>query len=95
MDCNILSNPPVDDLIWLFNGQQLTTNVSAGIIISNQSLVLQRVRVEHCGQYQCLAQNAMGKSESNKLDLKPKCKCFIFLYQLPQLTYSTRYTLTY
>lgn len=74
MDCNIKSNPPIDDLIWLFNGQPLTTNVSAGIIISNQSLVLQHIRVEHRGQYQCLAQNAIGKSESNKLDLKPKCK---------------------
>lgn len=74
MDCHIQSNPPIDDLVWLFNGHQLATNVSAGIIISNQSLVIQRIRIEHRGNYQCIAQNSLGRSLSNKLELSPNCE---------------------
>lgn len=73
-ECIIESNPQIDDLTWLFNDEQLTTNVSAGVIISNQSLVLQRIRMEQRGQYQCVAHNSMGKSHSNKLELRPQCK---------------------
>lgn len=72
MDCNIEANPPIDDLVWLLNDLPLVANVSAGIIMSNQSLVLQRIRIEHRGQYQCVAHNLIGKSFSNKLDLRPK-----------------------
>lgn len=74
MDCAIEANPPINELIWLFNDEPLVANVSNGIIISNQSLVLQRIRVENRGQYQCAARNAIGLSRSNKLSLKPKCK---------------------
>lgn len=74
MECNIQSNPPIDDLSWFFNDQQIYANVSAGMIISNQSLVLQRIRVEHRGKYECAAQNIVGRSISNKLELRPKCE---------------------
>lgn len=74
MDCNINANPPINDLIWLFNDQPLQPQANSSIIMSNQSLVLQGVRIEHRGVYQCLAHNSMGKSQSNKLYLKPKCK---------------------
>lgn len=74
MDCEIESNPPIENLNWLFNDKPLAQNVSAGIIMSNLSLVIQRIKLENRGQYQCSAQNSMGKSHSNKLQLKPKCK---------------------
>lgn len=74
MECQLDSNPPIDDLSWYFNDQPVYANVSAGMIISNQSLVLQRIRIEHRGKYQCAAQNLIGRSISNKLDLKPKCE---------------------
>lgn len=73
MDCDIQSNPPIENLNWLFNDKPLNQNVSAGIIMSNLSLVVQRIKIENRGQYQCSAQNMMGKSHSNKLQLKPKC----------------------
>lgn len=74
MDCLIESNPPIDELIWLFNDKPLTHNGSAGVIMSNQSLVLQRIKIENRGHYQCVAHNSMGRSYSNKLLLKPECK---------------------
>lgn len=74
MDCNIDANPPIDDndLTWLLNDRPLLANSSAGIIMSNRSLVLQRIRVESRGSYQCLARNSVGKAASNRLELRPK-----------------------
>lgn len=74
MECLIESNPPEYNLTWLFNDKPLAHNVSAGIIMSSRSLVLQRIKIENRGYYQCEAHNAMGKSMSNKLSLNPECK---------------------
>lgn len=47
-------------------------NVETGVILSNHSLVIRGIRIEHRGYYQCVAQNALGTSTSNKLELKPR-----------------------
>lgn len=48
-----------------------------GLIISNNSLVLQRVKLEQRGQYACLASNSEGITESNKIELTVLRKLFI------------------
>lgn len=55
-------------------GQELSHNVSAGVIKSNQSLVLQQVSRESSGQYTCSAANLEGSEESTAVYLSVKCK---------------------
>ncbi|XP_054711449.1 nephrin-like [Uloborus diversus] len=78
LECIIKANPPVSELIWFFDGIPFFGNASAGVIISNQSLVLQKVRKEHRGKYRCMASNSEGQGESQELLLEvryaPACK---------------------
>ncbi|XP_054717865.1 nephrin-like [Uloborus diversus] len=77
-DCNIRANPWVYDVGWRFQDRPLYSNLSAGIIVSNQSLVLQRVKKEHRGRYQCVASNSEGEGRSEEVHLDvqfaPVCK---------------------
>ena len=57
-----------------FQGVILHHNVTVGIIISNQSLVLQDLERKDAGAYACKATNAEGTSASDKLSLNIKCK---------------------
>ncbi|KAF8777075.1 Kin of IRRE-like protein 2 like protein [Argiope bruennichi] len=68
-DCNIRANPWVHDVSWRFEDNILFSNLSAGIIVSNQSLVLQRVKKEHRGRYQCVATNTGKDKSSEKVQL--------------------------
>ena len=47
-----------------------------GVLISNLSLVIQNVRLADAGMYSCVAENAVGEGESNKIELKIKCELF-------------------
>ncbi|KAG8194330.1 hypothetical protein JTE90_029206 [Oedothorax gibbosus] len=77
-DCNIRANPWVHDVGWRFEGTPLYSNLTAGVIVSNQSLVLQRVKKEHRGRYQCVATNTEGEGRSEEVPLDvqfaPVCK---------------------
>ncbi|CAG9835037.1 unnamed protein product, partial [Diabrotica balteata] len=59
-------------------GKILNINVNAGIIISNQSLVLQGVSRSTAGNYTCVGYNTEGDGESNPFYLNvlyaPSCK---------------------
>lgn len=72
-DCNIRANPWVHDVAWRFEDEPLHGNVSMGIIISNQSLVLQRVGKRHRGRYQCVASNSEGEGTSEEVRLDVQC----------------------
>ncbi|OQR79093.1 hemicentin-2-like [Tropilaelaps mercedesae] len=77
-ECDIRANPWVNDIGWRFEGREVQTNTSAGVIISGQSLVLQKVDRYSRGRYTCHATNAQGPGESNAVTLKvryaPVCK---------------------
>ncbi|XP_076350335.1 protein turtle-like isoform X2 [Tachypleus tridentatus] len=77
-ECEILANPWVTNIVWKFDRKELSTNTSAGIIISNQSLVLQKVHRSMRGRYTCSATNTLGTSVSNPFHLKiqyaPLCR---------------------
>ncbi|XP_054713711.1 hemicentin-2-like [Uloborus diversus] len=78
LECAIIANPPVSEIGWRFEDRELHTNKSAGIIVSNQSLVLQSVKKSNRGRYTCTADNSEGKGESAALYLRvqyaPVCK---------------------
>ncbi|XP_013792659.2 nephrin-like, partial [Limulus polyphemus] len=77
-ECNIRANPRVTEITWLFEGQEIQTNTTVGVIVSNQSLVLQKVRLASRGHYYCSAGNSEGSEKSNVVYLRvqhaPICK---------------------
>nr|XP_040583876.1 nephrin-like [Lepeophtheirus salmonis] len=77
-ECNVRSNPKPYKISWRFNENPLIDNLHAGIIISNQSLVLQSVTKHQSGIYTCVAHNTEGDGVSNPMTLNiryaPYCK---------------------
>lgn len=69
-----------DILSWVISvfpcrqGELLKHNLSAGVILANQSLVLQRVGRHSSGHYTCAASNALGTATSKPLTLNVKCE---------------------
>lgn len=60
-ECNIRASPWVTEVRWWFEGKELHTNTSAGVIVSNQSLVLQRVQRRNRGRYTCSGEFALSR----------------------------------
>lgn len=73
-ECTVKANPAQSEVVWLFEGRPLANDPVSGVLLTNQSLVMQRVRREHRGFYQCIASNAEGISASNKVFLNVHCK---------------------
>ncbi|XP_042873910.1 uncharacterized protein LOC122254330 [Penaeus japonicus] len=71
-ECDVYANPKATRVSWRLNNQVLTHNVSAGVIVSNQALVLQRVVRAWAGVYSCHALNPVGDGVSNTLRLDVK-----------------------
>ena len=54
-------------------------DVAAGVIISNQSLVLQDVKRDSSGIYTCVAHNIEGDGVSNPMTLNVRCEWTLVL----------------
>ncbi|XP_035773547.1 nephrin-like [Anopheles albimanus] len=76
LECDIKANPPVKKIEWFHNNKLLQS--ARGIIVSNQTLVLQSISKATHGEYMCRASNSEGTVNSNQLylDIKypPVCK---------------------
>ncbi|CRL07921.1 CLUMA_CG020866, isoform A, partial [Clunio marinus] len=70
-ECNIKANPSVYRVGWRHNDNdnELQNNPQEGIIISNQSLVLQNITRQRMGQYVCTASNSEGDGFSQPVQL--------------------------
>ncbi|ODM99480.1 Nephrin [Orchesella cincta] len=77
-DCIIDANPPVSKVDWRLNGKPLVHNISAGVIMTNQSLVLQKVTRLSAGNYTCIGRNPEGEGVSDAFSLDvlyaPACR---------------------
>ncbi len=51
----------------------LKHNVNRGVIVSNHSLVIQKINVNNAGEYTCLASNHHGAGKSNPVHLRVRC----------------------
>lgn len=60
--------------IFILQGVEIHHNVAAGVILSDQSLVLQSVTRATAGEFTCVAANAEGRGTSNPVILTVKCK---------------------
>lgn len=73
-ECIISAHPWVTEVMWFFEGTPLFSDPSSGIIISNQSLVLQKVKRTSRGRFWCSAINSEGRGESDEFYLRVLCK---------------------
>lgn len=77
-ECEVKANPKVYRLVWYHDGAEISHNQSAGVILSDRSLVLRGITRAAAGSYTCLAANSQGKSGSNVVQLSvmyaPRCK---------------------
>lgn len=55
-------------------GKELKNNATAGVVLSDHSLVLQGLTRYSAGDYTCLAANSEGKTASNPVSLQIMCK---------------------
>ncbi|XP_076329176.1 synaptogenesis protein syg-2-like isoform X1 [Tachypleus tridentatus] len=69
LDCRVIANPQIRDLLWKVDGRILTSNQLTGIEIREQSLKLKNVTRGLEGRYHCTAQNIVGISRSNNISL--------------------------
>ncbi|EFX86744.1 hypothetical protein DAPPUDRAFT_44172 [Daphnia pulex] len=79
IECHIRANPAFHKLQWTHNGVSLVHNVSAGVVLSNVSLVLRSVTHSRAGLYACSAANSRGETLSQpplrlRIQYAPRCR---------------------
>lgn len=75
-ECKVRASPQPYKITWRHNGRELSHNVQKGVILSHQSLVLQKVTRADTGVYTCTAHNSEGDGVSNSINLNIKFKPF-------------------
>ncbi|XP_041969779.1 hemicentin-1-like [Aricia agestis] len=77
-ECSVQANPAATKLTWYKGSKEIHQNSSAGVLISDLTLVLRNVTRKAAGDYSCLAQNSEGAASSNALTLQvryvPQCR---------------------
>ncbi|MPD05401.1 hypothetical protein E2C01_101141 [Portunus trituberculatus] len=66
-------------LLSVLQGGPVEHRVTKGIILQNQTLVLQNIRREAAGLYTCAAVNIEGEGESQPVNLRVKCEFIVFM----------------
>lgn len=66
------ANPPSTSVRFLKDGQLIQPET--GVLIANQTLVLQQVKRRFKSTITCEASNSVGRSSSNDLYLRIQCK---------------------
>ncbi|XP_053204229.1 hemicentin-1-like isoform X2 [Panonychus citri] len=78
LECKVIANPWITGVTWYFEEEPLISKPNEGIIVTNQSLVLQKVRRSQAGRYFCTASNSAGQGHSEdfylKINFAPVCK---------------------
>ncbi|XP_043229358.1 nephrin-like isoform X1 [Amphibalanus amphitrite] len=69
MECRVRANPTIFQIEWLHDGHVLQPNQREGIVMSNMSLVLQRLTRHRSGHYVCRVANSEGENVSNPVQL--------------------------
>jgi hypothetical protein len=72
-ECHVVANPPVSDVGWKFDHKTISTNLN-NVYISENSLLLTKVKRQNSGRYSCVAANSEGVGESDGINLKIQCK---------------------
>ena len=58
----------------ILQNETIMQDVSRGVLISDNSLVLQKINKNQAGNYTCFASNLEGDTESESITIKVKCK---------------------
>lgn len=64
--------------ILFFQGILVQHNTKNGVIISSNTLVLQKIKRQVAGNYSCAASSVEGDGKSNYVQLRVMCKYLIF-----------------
>lgn len=72
LQCHVTARPPAFRVTWHRNDLPLSPGSlgSGGVVMGNQSIVLQKATREDAGDYTCTAHNAEGSSRSNPVRLE-------------------------
>ncbi|KAG8232504.1 hypothetical protein J437_LFUL012497 [Ladona fulva] len=72
-ECQVQANPKEHKITWMHENQLLVQNMSGGVIMSTQSLVLQGVTRHDAGNYRCVVANSQGETSSEQVRLRVQC----------------------
>ncbi|XP_034239040.1 synaptogenesis protein syg-2-like [Thrips palmi] len=73
LECAVDARPAASAVTWAHNGEAVQSSLSAGVVVTERTLVLRRVSKLAAGDYACHASNAVGRAHSPALTLVVMC----------------------